>query len=51
MLRQGDRLGDRASDSANFVSRVNEDFFRQIGEHQVVFGNQDLEHAVLRRGN
>jgi hypothetical protein len=30
---------------------LDENLFRYIGDHQVVFGNQDLEHTVLRPGD
>jgi hypothetical protein len=44
-LSQRDRLGHSAGDAANFVSLVGEDLFRQIRDHQIIFGNQHLEHA------
>ena len=44
-----DRLGDGAGDAAHLVTVLDEDLFGHIGDHQVVFGNQDLEHARPRR--
>jgi hypothetical protein len=51
MLSQGNRLGHGAADAAHLVTVLDENLFRYIGNHQVVFGNQDLEHTVLQHGD
>jgi hypothetical protein len=40
-----DRVADRAGDAANLVTVLDKKLFREISEHEVVFDNQDLEHA------
>jgi hypothetical protein len=39
------RIRDRANDVAHFVALFAKYLLRLIGDHQFVFGNQDLEHA------
>src|SRR5476651_1169052 len=51
MLSQSDRLGHGAGDTAHLVTMLDENLFRHICDHQVVFGNQDLEHTVLWLGD
>src|SRR6266545_1728769 len=40
-----DRVADRAGDAAYLVTVLDKKLFREIGEHEVVLNNQDLEHA------
>ena len=40
-----DRVADRAGDAAYLVTVLDKKLFREISEHEVVFDNQDLEHA------
>jgi hypothetical protein len=44
--RKRDRLGNGAGDAAYLVTMLDEDLFREIRQHEVVFNNQDLEHAL-----
>ena len=40
-----DRVGDGAGDAAYLVTVLDKNLFREIRQHEVVFDNQDLEHA------
>jgi hypothetical protein len=40
-----DRVADGAGDAADLVTVLDKKLFREIGEHEVVLDNQDLEHA------
>jgi hypothetical protein len=40
-----DPLGDGAGDSAHLVAALDQDLLDRIGDHQVVLGDQDLEHV------
>jgi len=42
---EGDRFGDSACDATHLVPSVDQQYFDHIGDHQVIFGNQNLEHA------
>ena len=44
-----DRFNDGAGDAAHLISVLDEDLFGQIGDHQVVLGNQDLQHMQSSR--
>jgi hypothetical protein len=44
-LSERDRLGDSACDATHLVPSVDQQHLDHIGVHQVIFGNQDLEHA------
>jgi hypothetical protein len=40
-----DRLGDGARDSTHVISTLDKKIFSHVGDHEVVFGNQDFLHA------
>src|SRR5579859_738783 len=40
-----DRLGDRTGNAAHLIAMRDQRFFGHVGNHEVVFGDQDLEHA------
>ena len=41
-----DRCIDGTGDAADLVAVVDKQFFHEIRHHEVVFNNQDLEHAL-----
>ena len=43
---QCDRFGDGAGDAAHFVTVLDKYFFGHIGDHQLVFRNQDLHNLA-----
>jgi hypothetical protein len=45
-LRQRNRFGDGAGDASYLVTALDKNLFREIGQHEVVFNNQDLKHAL-----
>ena len=54
LVEDGERdpLGDRPGDATHFVTSVHQNFFRHVGDHQIILGNQHFEQpAALREAS